>query len=594
VRILIASPDRSLIGVSEELVAAGYRVDMAREEGGRYVSPVAAKPNLALIDMQLGEDVCREMMTKLKEGEGHCSTVLAVDSVSPDSMAATLRWGADTLVLRSIGISELTRVIELELAAPKTRNHADDFTPLRDVQLLGQSSEMGEVARLIVLAAPSGASVLVTGETGTGKELIARALHRLSPRRNKPFVAVNCAAIPETLLEAELFGHEKGAFTGAANAKLGRFELADGGVIFLDEVGELPPAMQVKLLRALQERTFERLGGTKSIHVDVRVVAATNRSLVKEVETSTFRADLFYRLNVLSIHVPPLRERPKDVLPLWQNSVDKAARSEGKRAPRTTPQVASLLLGHDWPGNVRELENVALHAVTMSNGRKLSPTHLPSYLADTQPGETRREIRIPGMTLRELEREAILRTYEAVGTAKGTAEVLGISLRKVHYRLKEYREEGYLPPRGAQAGQARFSSTELIAPLRPRLLLAEDDDELRWALEALLEGDGYEVLSVASGNALMEHLPSESGAGRRPDVIVTDLRMPGINGLQVLEGARKRGVTSPVILISAFGDEETRAHAERLGATAFLDKPLDIEELQHALQRVVPPVAVPA
>ncbi len=590
-RILIASPDRSLHGLAEELSEAGYRVDMARDEGGRWISPSAAKPNLAIIDSQMGEEQTRELIARLKDGEGHCSTVLAVEAVTPDSMGATLRWGADTMVIRSIGMSELTRVVELELAAPKERAQHSDFTPLRDVELLGSSPEMGEVCRLIALAAPSSASVLVTGETGTGKELIARALHRLSPRRNKAFVAVNCAAIPETLLEAELFGHEKGAFTGASQAKPGRFELADGGVLFLDEVGELPHAMQVKLLRALQERTFERLGGTKSIHVDVRVVAATNRSLVREVEGGTFRPDLFYRLNVLSIHVPPLRERPKDVLPLWQNSVDKASRSEGKRAPRTTPQVASLLLGHDWPGNVRELENVALHAVTMSAGRKLSPRHLPSYLADQQPGEHRREVRIPGMTLRELEREAILRTYEAVGTAKGTAEVLGISLRKVHYRLKEYREEGYLPPRGHAANAPRFPA-DVLSPSRPRLLLAEDDDELRWALEALLEGDGYEVLSVSSGNALMEHLPESSSSDKKPDVIVTDLRMPGINGLQVLEGARQRGVNAPVILISAFGDDETRAHAERLGATAFLDKPLDIEELQRELARVVPAMAV--
>ncbi|MFZ9889970.1 MAG: sigma 54-interacting transcriptional regulator, partial [Myxococcota bacterium] len=426
----------------------------------------------------------------------------------------------DTLVVRSIGISELVRVVEQELAAPKDRGGRGEFTPLRDIELLGNSVEMSEVCRLLALAAPSSASVLVTGETGTGKELIARALHRLSPRRQKPFVAVNCAAIPETLLEAELFGHEKGAFTGATNAKPGRFELADGGVLFLDEVGELPHAMQVKLLRALQERTFERLGGTRSVRVDVRVVAATNRSLVKEVEGGTFRPDLFYRLNVLSIHVPPLRERAKDVLPLWYSAVEKAAHLEGRRAPRTTPQVASLLLGHDWPGNVRELENVALHAVTMANGRKLGPKHLPTYLADQQQSDRRREIRLPGMTLRDLEREAILRTYDAVGTAKGTAEVLGISLRKVHYRLKEYREDGFLPPRG-HTTEAAVRVEEPARARRLKLLLAEDDDELRWALEALLEGEGYEVLSVSSGNALVEHLPGGSGSARTPDVIIT-------------------------------------------------------------------------
>jgi two-component system, NtrC family, response regulator HydG len=301
--------------------------------------------------------------------------------------------------------------------------------------LLGRSDATRELRQLIDQVAPTRATALITGESGTGKELVARMLHERSNRASGPFVRLHCAALSETLLESELFGHERGAFTGAVGRRRGRFEDADGGTLFLDEIGEIAPAIQVKLLRFLQEREFERVGGNETVKVDVRVVTATNRNLRDEVRAGRFRKDLFYRLNVLHLETTPLRARRDDILVLAHHFVARFCQENGKPAMVISPEALALLVNAPWEGNVRELENVVERAVILGRDRIDTP-HLPYEL--TEPAESM-PIRIPGSSLADIERHAILRTLEAAsGSTAKTAQVLQISVRKVRYKLVEY------------------------------------------------------------------------------------------------------------------------------------------------------------
>jgi len=298
--------------------------------------------------------------------------------------------------------------------------------------LIFAGTTMAEVRRLVHEVAATGATVILFGESGTGKEVIARVLHLLSPRRNSGFIPVNCAAIPDTLLESELFGHEKGAFTGAVQARRGKFELAHGGTIFLDEIGEMPVALQAKLLRVIQERTFERVGGSREIRADVRVLAATNRDLEKDVRDGRFREDLYYRLHVFPVQLPPLRER-NDAIPLLTDYfVERFGRQIGKRVQGVSPEALTILQSYRWPGNIRELQNVIERAVILCRGA-ISVADLPATLSacDSDAQELG--------TLKDLEREAILSALEKTGgNRRRAAEELGLSRRTLQYRLKEY------------------------------------------------------------------------------------------------------------------------------------------------------------
>jgi len=283
--------------------------------------------------------------------------------------------------------------------------------------------------------------VLITGESGTGKELVAAAIHQRSPRASGPFIKVHCAALAESLLESELFGHEKGAFTGAVARRDGRFSLADGGTLFLDEIGEISPAVQVKLLRFLQEHEFERVGGDRSIAVDVRIIAATNRDLTQMVKDGRFREDLFYRLNVVAIEMPPLRTRASDVPALAHFFLTRFARDNGKDIDGFAQDALDLLVAHPWPGNVRELENAIERAVVMAQGSRIEARHLPQTVAPQPALDLGRGPEVPGTTLADLERYAILKTLESTGGATSkAAEVLGISVRKIQYKLHEYSQ----------------------------------------------------------------------------------------------------------------------------------------------------------
>jgi two-component system, NtrC family, response regulator HydG len=306
--------------------------------------------------------------------------------------------------------------------------------------MIGTSDAFRQVMETVAQVAPSEATVLVTGESGTGKELLARAIHKLSDRKGGPLVRVNCAAIPETLFESELFGYEKGAFTGAANRKPGRFELANGGTMFLDEVGEMSPAAQVKLLRVLQEGEFERVGGTKTLSVDVRVVAATNRDLSRMVAQRTFREDLYYRLNVIPVHLPSLRERSDDIPLLASHFVNKYARKNRKEIRGLTDEALDALGGWAWPGNIRELENAIERSVVLCRSDTIGVEQLPAHIRPEGTGGSRRLVFPIGTRLRDIERTAILETLKHVGGDKRVAaNLLGIAARTIYRRLEEER-----------------------------------------------------------------------------------------------------------------------------------------------------------
>jgi len=307
--------------------------------------------------------------------------------------------------------------------------------------LIGNSPEMRKIYQIIEQAAPTGASVLITGESGTGKELVAQTIHQLSPRTQHPFVAINCAAIPETLLESEIFGHEKGAFTGAADRRPGCFELADRGTLFLDEIGEMTPATQVKLLRVLQERRFRRLGGRTEQSVDVRVIAATNIDPGEAVKAGKLREDLYYRLNVFAFRLPPLRERKEDLPLLVQAFINEFNQRNQKHVVGVDQQSMRMLEHYAWPGNVRELRNVIERATILCAGSFIEPKHLPPVLAEEPPPQHQPQLALaPGTTVEEAERRLILMTLEHTRDNKTrAAEILGISLKTLHNKLNKLR-----------------------------------------------------------------------------------------------------------------------------------------------------------
>ncbi|MBW1996694.1 MAG: sigma-54-dependent Fis family transcriptional regulator [Deltaproteobacteria bacterium] len=310
--------------------------------------------------------------------------------------------------------------------------------------IIGKSKPMLKIYDMIQKVAPSKASVLITGPSGTGKELIAKAIHYESPRKDRPFISMNCGALTETLLESELFGHERGAFTGAVALKKGRFELADGGTLFLDEIGEMPPALQVKLLRVLQEMEFERVGGTRTIRVNVRVLSASNRDLKEDVETGRFRKDLYYRLNVIHIEVPPLKERTEDIRPLVHHFIKKYRQEQGRGDMELTPDAWKALYSYSWPGNVRELENVIERAVVLNPGDRIGLDDLPAELLGHEKDlDINRFIPMDAplqKTLEEIEEKLIRRALQQCHNVQShAAEMLGITKSLIQHKLKKYR-----------------------------------------------------------------------------------------------------------------------------------------------------------
>ncbi len=420
-------------GFSVETAADGFKALSRFEDFG---------PDLVLTDLKMPGMDGVELLKKLRSQVAGVPVVLMTAFGAVETAVAAMREGADDYLTKPLNTDELVLVVERCLERLRLRRETQELRSqlaerYRFDTIVGSSPEMQEVFKSVAQVAPSRATVLLTGESGTGKELVAAAIHHRSPRKDGAFVKLHCAALAETLLESELFGHERGAYTGADRRREGRFEQADGGTLFLDEIGEITASTQVKLLRVLQEREFERVGGNQTLGVDVRVIAATNRDLRQLVAEGKFREDLYYRLNVINIQMPPLRRRPSDIPALAMHFLDRFAKENERPSMTLSDASLALLAAYDWPGNVRELENVIERAVVLTEEDVVEPRHLPAELCQ-QSGEDTAP-RIPGSPMADIERFAILKTLEAHGgSTSKAADVLGISVRKIQYKLHEY------------------------------------------------------------------------------------------------------------------------------------------------------------
>jgi len=402
--------------------------------------------DLLLIDYKMPGMDGMELLKGVKRINPEVDVIMMTAYGTVETAVQAMKAGAVDYVTKPIELDELLILVD-RISERRTLLKENEI--LRDElrrkgvtanDIIFRSPTMDEVINLAGRVATSRATVLILGESGTGKELVARLIHALSPRSQKPMTVVNCAALPETLLESELFGHEKGAFTGAAQRRIGRFEEADGGSLFLDEIGELPPPVQVKLLRFLQEREFQRLGGNRTLHSDVRIISATNRDLKTKVGEGAFREDLFYRLNVVAITIPPLRERKEDLSPLIDHFLRRFSSQNEKEIEGVLPEAKDLLLKYDYPGNVRELENIIERAVVIARGSLVSTRDLP-FSAEPIPSGREEKIRLGTLkdSVEALERKMILVAMEKTKNHQTrAAELLGISERMLRYKLKKY------------------------------------------------------------------------------------------------------------------------------------------------------------
>jgi two-component system response regulator HydG len=454
----------------------GFEVDSAASGAEALEKIAAAPPDILLTDVRMPGIDGIELLTQARTLDPSLAVVVMTAFGTVKDAVRAMRAGAEHYITKPVDLDELSlviarvlrqRAISQEAGLLRERVRAEH----RFENLLGTSAPMQSLVKTILQVAPSRATVLLTGESGTGKERVAQALHEASARRDGPFVKLHCAALAETLLESELFGHEKGAFTGAVARREGRFKMAHGGTLFLDEISEISPSIQVKLLRVLQERAFERVGGNETLKVDVRIVAATNRDLATLVKEGKFREDLYYRLNVVSLRLPPLRERREDIPLLAEHFLRRFANDAGKGVTGFTAEAMSLLTSYHWPGNVRELENSIERAVVLAEGTRIGREHLslpgitqqvaheaeagarvsappspPATLAPERAVSPQVSSRIgpqppiPGSTLADIEKFAILSSLEACsGSTHRAADMLDVSVRMIQYRLREYR-----------------------------------------------------------------------------------------------------------------------------------------------------------
>jgi DNA-binding NtrC family response regulator len=451
--LLVDDHEDVLAGLKLAFRKTDYNI-LTAASGEQAVALLNSEPiDVVVTDLQMdgldGMGVLRHALTLTPAP----AVILLTAHGTIENAVEALKEGAYHYLTKPVNAQELRLLVEKAAAHTLLRRENEELRRQMDRRfgiegIVGEAAEMVRIYDQIRQIAPTKANVLILGESGTGKEVVAKAIHQLSPRARKPFVAVHCAALPESLLESELFGHERGAFTGAVARRQGRFELADGGTIFLDEIGEIPLSMQVKLLRVLETREFERVGGTGPIKVDVRILAATNRDLQEEVAEGRFREDLYYRLNVVSITMPPLRTRRNDIPLLARHFLAELARENGREVPELSREAAEILSAYHWPGNVRELRNVIENTFVFLRGNVVRPEDLPGSLArrrevTTQPG-TEGTVTFPlGLALEEVETEYLKRTLEECeGNRTKAADSLRISRRTLQRRIKELGIEG--------------------------------------------------------------------------------------------------------------------------------------------------------
>jgi DNA-binding NtrC family response regulator len=444
-RVLVVDDDTDArVALAELLKLHGFVVDTARDGFKALHKLRALAPDVLLTDLVMPGMDGVELVRRAREVDPDSVAVVLTAFGAIDSALSAMRAGAADYIMKPFRVDEFVRITGPALARRRLRRELSHVPGARlatqgDGEIVGTSPAVASLLATVMQVAESRASVLITGESGTGKELVARAIHRHSRRAGGPFVDLHCAALAETLLESELFGHERGAFTGAVNRREGRFRQADGGTLFFDEIGEIPPATQIKLLRVLQEREFERVGGNETLKVDVRVVAATNRDLRERVRAGFFREDLFYRINVVSIEVPPLRARMDDVPLLAAHFLARSAAENDRSITGFTAAAMERLLACSWPGNVRQLANAVERAVVVCRGSEIDVGDLPVEVTD---GAQRAAPVVPGASMAEVERHAILSTLAHVeGSTTRAARILGISVRTIQNRLRQYRRE---------------------------------------------------------------------------------------------------------------------------------------------------------
>ncbi|HET7872883.1 MAG TPA: sigma-54 dependent transcriptional regulator [Terriglobales bacterium] len=455
--LIVEDEENERSGLAELVSAWGYRTETARDGLDALEKVAGWSPGIVVTDFKMPRMDGLELLQRLSEQPQQIAVVLLTAQGSIDVAVDAMKSGAYDFIQKPVEPARLKQILAnasrqrgtaLELEATRRK--------LRDTGLfghmVGSSKAMQEIFHLIEMVAPSTASVLITGESGTGKEMVARTIHEMSPRRTKPFVAINCSAIPDTLIESEIFGHEKGAFTGAMERRAGCFELAEEGTLLLDEIGEMPAATQAKLLRVLEDRKLRRLGSKVETPVDVRVLAATNKVPEEAVHKGELRGDLYYRLNVFNIHMPPLREHKEDIAQTVDALLAEMNAKHGRSVAGVSDAVLQVFQTHNWPGNVRELRNTLERAVIVCDGGVVELRHLPPNfgsaglkVASAEGGGIRLDV---GTTVEEAEKMLILKTLAATNNNKTrAAEILGISLKTLHNKLKEYGS-------GSAAGEA--------------------------------------------------------------------------------------------------------------------------------------------
>jgi two-component system response regulator HydG len=442
-RVLVVDDEISArTGLAKLLASENFVVDLA-EDGAYALAAVAEnRPDVVITDLKMPNVDGIELTKRLHEEHADLPVIVTTAFGDLQNAVNAMRAGAEDYLTKPVDFDALVVTIQRAIERRDLKLEAENLrTQLRERDgeglrgLVGASAPMQKVYRLARQVASSRATVLITGESGTGKGELARAIHDLGGRKGKPFVSLHCTALADSLLESELFGHEKGSFTGADKKRIGRFEQANGGTLFLDEVGEIPPLTQVKLLRVLQERTLERVGGNETVAVDVRVIAATNRDLAEDVRKGRFREDLYYRLNVVNVEMPPLRVRGEDVMTLANHFLRRFVRENHKSIEGFTDAARAKIKLYPWPGNVREIENAIERAVVLCEGTRIDDGDLP--FESTTIGDT--TLKIPGATMAQIERRAILSTLTAcAGSTSKAAEMLDISVRTIQYRLHEY------------------------------------------------------------------------------------------------------------------------------------------------------------
>lgn len=453
--ILVLDDERNYLVVLEALLEeAGYSVTALSDPELALTYLEESEVDVLVTDMKMPKLSGREVLERVHKDYPHIPVLIMTAFGSIESAVEAMRLGAFDYISKPfsneelmLSIAKATQLADMHRSNRLLRENLQDRYGLHNI--IGNSKAMMHVLTMVDKAAPSRSTVLVEGESGTGKELIARAIHFSSSRKDQPFVSVNCMALSPGVLESELFGHEKGSFTGAVASRRGRFELADGGTLFLDEIGELTPELQVKLLRVLQERKFERVGGTQEIEVDIRIVAATNVDLAEAVKEGSFREDLYYRLNVVRIDVPPLRERREDIPLLAAHFLQKYCEENNSSVQAFTPDALNYLTGYEWPGNVRQLQNVIERCVVLSSGENIDVDDLPAEVCDEESQFKSAVDLLPAElnlsdTLAKIEAALVRRALARNDFVKvKAAESLGISKSLFQYKLKKYKVSGH-------------------------------------------------------------------------------------------------------------------------------------------------------